>query len=38
MYFYLIIIQGYFITQLVGGLETFLKNLSSVWDIFHEGF
>ena len=22
----------------VGGLETFLKNLSSVWDIFHVGF
>ena len=28
----------FFYLEFVGSLETFLKNLSSVWDIFHVGF
>ena len=28
----------FYYLEFVGGLETFLKNLSSVWDIFHVSF
>ena len=37
VFFIVIIFQIYFITFL-GDIETFLKNWSSVWDIFHVGF
>ena len=38
MYFYCNHSNLFYYLEFVGGCETFLKNLSSVWDIFHVGF
>ena len=39
VFFIVIIISSlFYYLEFVGGLETFLKYLSSVWDIFHVGF